>query len=146
MSSTEQPKKAQTAYFLWLGDNRADIQKEIGSSKIPEVARKAAEKWKALATADKKTYEDRAAQLKAEYDEAMRTFKEEGGVVVRKSKKDKSSKKIKKDLNAPKRPAGGGYGVYLAENREEIKKVMPADHKITDLAKVGGQDGKLCQR
>jgi len=66
----------------------------------------------------------------------MRAFKEEGGVMVRKSKKDKRLKKAKKDPNAPKKPAGGGYGVYLAQHREEIKKVMPADHKITDLAKV----------
>jgi hypothetical protein len=136
MASNEQPKKAQTAYFMWLNEHRAEISKEIGSSKIPEVARKAAEKWKALSTEEKKSYEDRAAKAKVEYDEAMRAFKEGGGVVVRKSKKDKASKKNKKDPNAPKRPAGGGYGVYLAQHREEIKKVMPADHKITDLAKV----------
>jgi hypothetical protein len=133
MASTAQPKKAPSAYFLWLNENRAEISKEIGSSKIPEVARKASEKWKAITAEEKKSYEDRAAKAKVEYDEAMRAFKEEGGVVMRKSKKDK---KPKKDKDAPKRPAGGGYGVYLAQNREEIKKVMPADHKITDLAKV----------
>merc|ERR1719443_1872161 len=42
----------------------------------------------------------------------------------------------KKDANAPKKPAGGGYGVYLAENRAAIVKSLPAGHKITDVTKA----------
>jgi len=53
----------------------------------------------------------------------------------RKTKKGEPSKKTKKDDNAPKRPAGGAYGQYLATKREEIKKMLPADHKITDVTK-----------
>lgn len=119
---------------MWLDENRAQIQKEVGN-KMPEVARKAAEKWKGLAPEAKKSFEERAKQLKAEYDESLRAFKEEGGVVTRKSKKDKPPKQ-KKDLNAPKRPAGGAFGVYMAQHREEIKKALPADHKMTDVPKA----------
>merc|ERR1719274_253214 len=53
--------------------------------------------------------------------------------------KDGSSKKRKKDKNAPKRPAGGGYGCFLAANRDEIKKSLPKDHKMTDVGKAAGE-------
>merc|ERR1712085_142507 len=47
--------------------------------------------------------------------------------------------KKKKDANAPKKPVGGAYGVYVAENRESIVKSLPAGHKITDVAKKAGE-------
>ena len=39
----------------------------------------------------------------------------------------------------PKRPAGGGYGQYLAEKREAIKAALPKDHKIMDVTKKAGE-------
>merc|ERR1712194_516354 len=47
-----------------------------------------------------------------------------------------------KDVNAPKAPAGGGYAVYLAENRESIVKSLPAGSKMTDVAKKAGENWK----
>ena len=41
-----------------------------------------------------------------------------------------------KDKDAPKRPACGVYSQLLAEKWEEIKKSLPADHKITDVIKA----------
>ena len=63
-----------------------------------------------------------------------------GGGVMKKGKHvgDKAAKKKEKDLNSPKKPVAGAYGVYLAANREAIKKALPADHKITDVAKAAG--------
>jgi len=52
--------------------------------------------------------------------------------------KDGTLKK-KKDPNAPKRPSGGGYGVFLAENRAKITQSLPAGHKITDVTKAAGE-------
>jgi len=141
MSTSEQPKKAKTAYFLWLDEHRAAIQKEIGTSKGSEVSKAAGEKWKAVSPESKKPFEERAAALKSEYEAALQAFKEEGGEVVRKSKKDKKDKKgrkAKKDPNAPKRPAGGSYGVFLSENRADIVKSLPAGHKMVDVAKAAG--------
>merc|ERR1712056_90192 len=56
-------------------------------------------------------------------------------------RKEKDGKK-KKDPNAPKKPAGGGYGVFMAENRERIVKSLPKDHKITDVSKAAGEEWK----
>eukprot|EP00930_Biecheleria_cincta_P086973 TRINITY_DN76236_c0_g1_i1.p1 TRINITY_DN76236_c0_g1~~TRINITY_DN76236_c0_g1_i1.p1 ORF type:complete len:277 (+),score=99.72 TRINITY_DN76236_c0_g1_i1:68-898(+) len=45
--------------------------------------------------------------------------------------------KIAKQEDEPKKPAGGGYGIFLAENREEIKNSLPAgQNKVTDVAKL----------
>lgn len=138
----EQPKKAASGYFLFLADRRESIEKDLGSKKGPDIARRAGELWKAVSEDVRKPFEEKAARLKAEYEAAMQEFKADGGVVVRKSKKDKGDAKPKKDPDAPKRPAGGGYGVYLNEHREEIKKTLPADHKITDVSKAAGAKWK----
>merc|ERR1712066_762691 len=50
--------------------------------------------------------------------------------------------KKKKDPNAPKRPAGGAYGVFLSENRDKIVKSLPAGHKMTDVGKAAGEQWK----
>ena len=63
-----------------------------------------------------------------------------GGGVMKKGKHvgDKAAKKKEKDLNSPKKPVAGAYGVFLAANREAIKKTLPADHKATDVTKAAG--------
>merc|ERR1719282_1206884 len=49
----------------------------------------------------------------------------------------------KKDKDAPKRPSGGGYGQFLAENREKIVKSLPAgSNVISDTAKAAGAQWK----
>lgn len=94
-------------------------------------------------TAEQKApFEKKAEVAKADYEKAMGDFKEQGGVPQkRRSAKDKEEKPAK-DPEAPKRPAGGAYGVFLAEKRDEIKKGLPADHKITDVAKAAGEAWK----
>ncbi|CAE8624248.1 unnamed protein product, partial [Polarella glacialis] len=51
-------------------------------------------------------------------------------------------KKAAKDPEAPKKPVGGAYGIFLADNREAIKKSLPAEAKITDVAKEAGKQWK----
>jgi len=139
--ASEQPKKAPTGYFLFLADNREAIEKEIGTRKGPDVAKKCGEMWKAASEDVRKPYEEKAAKMKAEYQAALQAFKDEGGVMAKKSKKIKKGMegaKAKKDPDAPKRPVGGGYGQYLNEHREAIRKTLPTDHKMTDIGKQAG--------
>merc|ERR1711904_570192 len=58
----------------------------------------------------------------------------------RKAKEGKLKKK--KDANAPKKPAGGAYGIFLAENRAKIVATLPSGHGITDVAKAAGEQWK----
>merc|ERR1712039_826356 len=100
------------------------------------------EQWKELSASAKAPYEKKAATLKAEYEKAVEAFKEGGGEIVRKRKGDRDGKP-RKDKDAPKKPSGGGYGVYLAENRAEIVKSLPAgSNPITDVAKAAGAKWK----
>merc|ERR1711907_884702 len=39
----------------------------------------------------------------------------------------------------PKRPVAGAWGVFLQEQRAEIVKSLPADHKITDVTKKAAE-------
>merc|ERR1711912_35900 len=68
----------------------------------------------------------------------MEAFLASGGEKAQIKRKGKEGKK-KKDPNAPRKPAGGGYGVFLAENRQKIIKSLPADHKMTDVGKAAGE-------
>merc|ERR1719226_411871 len=42
------PKKPQTAYWLWLSENREKMFKELGTKDVTAVSKLAGEKWKAL--------------------------------------------------------------------------------------------------
>merc|ERR1719454_2113319 len=50
-------KRPQSAYWLWLGDNRERIVNMLGSSKGPDVSKKGGELWKAVTDADRQPYE-----------------------------------------------------------------------------------------
>merc|ERR1711948_176639 len=85
---------------------------------------------------------------KAQYDKDMEAFlsgggvKEKGAAALRTEKRKANDGKKKKDPNAPKRPAGGAYGVFLAENRSKIVNSLPQGHKITDVTKAAGEQWK----
>jgi len=55
---------------------------------------------------------------------------------------DKVSEKAKVEVTPekPKRPVGGGWGVFLQEKRDDIGKTLPAGHnKITDVTKKASE-------
>jgi upstream-binding transcription factor len=142
--AAEQPKKPMTAFFLYTNEQRPIIVKQLGEeAKVKGmVVKTAAAQWKNLPDEKKAPYEKKAAAAKAEYDAALESFKKMGGEVVRKRKADKGAKP-KKDKDAPKKPAGGGYGQFLAENRERIVKSLPSgSNVITDTAKAAGAQYK----
>merc|ERR1719401_3276215 len=73
------PKKPQTAYWLWLGENRAALTKEVGAGNVTKVAKLGGERWKALPEKEKAPFEKKAVTLKAEYDKAMVEYKKTAG-------------------------------------------------------------------
>jgi len=137
--AAEQPKKAVSAYWMWLAENRDEISKGLTSKRGSDVAKAAGEKWKALSAADKEPYEKRAAELKVSCAKEMEDFKSQGGVPApRKTKAGKEEKKVK-DENAPKKPAGGAYGCFLSDKRKEITDSLPQGSKVTDVSKKAGE-------
>merc|ERR1711877_24899 len=78
-------RKPQTAYWVWLGDNREKIASAIGTSKGPEVAKKGGEMWKGLSDAARAPYEKKAKEQKEAYDKYIAS---EEGQAALKSFKD----------------------------------------------------------
>merc|ERR1719346_151381 len=75
----DKPKKPQTAYWLWLAENRAALVKEAGTALGSAVAKLGGEKWKKLDAKLKAPFEKQAAEKKAAYDKALKEYKEKKG-------------------------------------------------------------------
>ena len=68
------PKRAQTAFFLWLNDNRAAIKKANPNAAVTEIAKLAGEQWKKVSAADKKKYDDLNAKDKERYEKETAAY------------------------------------------------------------------------
>merc|ERR1719412_1567542 len=151
-ASIEEPKKPQNAYWIWLSENRAAIQKEVGGGSIAAVGKAAGEKWKGLQAAQKAPYEKKAADAKNAFEKAMEEFKAQGGVAgsrrkdeadARKELLDKRAKKrarLERDADKPKKPQTA-YWLWLAENRAALAKEAGTALGSV-VAKLGGERWK----
>jgi len=141
-----EPKKPMSGYFIYTQEKRDAVQKELGVKDFGPVTKCLSERWKTLAAAEKTLFEKKAADLKAQYEKDIAAFKAAGGVVgqarkeKRDAKADKAAKKAKKEANAdkPKGPVGGAYGQFLAMNRADIAKAVPAGSAVTAVSKLAG--------
>jgi high mobility group protein B2 len=141
----EQPKKpVGGAYGIFLSENRAEYVKACAGKPMSEVSKMASEAWKKISDAKKAPFQKKYEDAKVKFDKDMAAFlaaggeKVKGAAALRSEKRKAKEGKKKKDPNAPKKPAGGAYGVFLAENRAAIIKTLPAGHKITDVSKAAG--------
>ncbi|GFY66478.1 FACT complex subunit SSRP1 [Trichonephila inaurata madagascariensis] len=87
------PKRSPSAFILFLGDMREKIKKENPGITIKEIPKRAGEMWKE--TTDKSKWEEKAAELKKEYEKAMQEYKESG--------KSAAAEKVAKDQKTPKK-------------------------------------------
>merc|ERR1712039_99623 len=134
---------------VFTTEKRPDFQKKCAGQPVSAVSKMASEEWKKLSEVQKAPYQKKYEELKAKFDKVMAAFLGAGGVKEKgitaqraEKRKAKEEKRAKKDPNAPKRPAGGGYGVFMNENRQKIISSLPKDHKMTDVAKAAGVQWK----
>merc|ERR1711920_146712 len=107
----------------------------------------AGQEWKKLSEKEREPYQKKYELAKAQFDKDMTAFLESGGVkskgLLAQRRERREARELggskARDPDAPKKLAGGAFGRWLAENREEVKKVLPADHKITDVTKKAGE-------
>ena len=126
-----------------MNEKRAEFQKELAGQRASEVAKLGGERWKKLSEAEKAVYQQKYDAAKEKYDKDLEAFEAAGGVKEKIARKGKDGKiKKAKDPDAPKRPAGGAYGVFLAENRDEIIKTLPKGYKVPDIGKAAGAKWK----
>ena len=77
------PKRPQSAYFLWLGENRVRIKEELGGdAKVTEVTKEAGKQWKLVTAEEKAPFEETSNTEKQRYKVEMDTYKPPEHVVV----------------------------------------------------------------
>merc|ERR1712190_74752 len=148
MAALEQPKKpAGGAYGQFLAEKRQEFTKACAGKPITAVSKMAGEAFKKLSDAQKKPYQDKYEAAKAKYEKDMAAFlaaggeKQKGAAALRAEKRKAKEGKKKKDPNAPKKPAGGAFGQFLAEKRPEFMKAC-AGQPITAITKMGSEEWK----
>jgi len=134
-ATATQPKRPASSYMLWLTENRKKIVDKLGTANVAAVGKAAGQEWTGLSAAQKKKFEKKASELKAKYAAAMEEFIAKGG--VKKTSRKRSTSKMAKDPNAPKRPPSA-YLLWLTENRAKIVADLPKGHKPTEVMTEGG--------
>lgn len=98
----QEPKRPQSAYFLFIADKRATIP----SGKISETAKILTELWNNISPEEKKAYEDKQAELKEQYEKDLAEYKNSDNF----KKYDRALKTITKKPVPKMKPGGKGAG------------------------------------
>uniref|UniRef100_G3MRW5 HMG box domain-containing protein n=1 Tax=Amblyomma maculatum TaxID=34609 RepID=G3MRW5_AMBMU len=86
--NTNKPKRAPTAFFLFMDDFRKEYKELHPDNKsVASVAKEGGERWRSMTIEEKKPYTDRAAELKAEYVKEIEE-KADGGEEVKENEKE----------------------------------------------------------
>merc|ERR1719265_2134954 len=145
----EQPKRpVGGAYGIFMNERRSEFMDACKGQAVSAVSKMGGEAWKKLTATQKAPFQKKYVEAKAKFDKDMAAYLAAGGEIAKgaraqRTEKRKAKAKQKKDPNAPKKPFGGAYGVFLAENREKITKSLPeGSNKTTDVTKAAGEQWK----
>ncbi|KAJ9449443.1 High mobility group protein DSP1 [Diplonema papillatum] len=120
-------RKPQTAYLLWLEENRPAIYSSLGGEKgevkARELMEKAGEMWKSLSEEVKAEYKGKSMKAKEEYGAATKVVKTEEA-----TQPSGKGKKTSASPPAPKKKGKGkvlGYHLFGKANRAAIAAEFP---------------------
>ena len=126
------PKRAASAYMLWLNENRSSIKDELlitnPDAKITDVTKRAGEMWKELTDDEKAPFQEKSETLRAAYHEAMKVYKPDHTV----SKKTKADKVVYDVDEIPEAPEGWN-GPHTMKHL--LRKVIGVDGKTVRIQK-----------
>lgn len=124
------PKGKMSAYAYFVKTCREEHNKKNPGVTVnfSEFSKKCSERWKTMSPKEKTKFDDMAKQDKARYDQEMMTYNPSN---------KKTSRKQKKDPNAPRRPPSGFF-LFCSEKRPSIKAQYP-NLGIGDVAKRLGE-------
>lgn len=120
------PKRASTAFMLWLNEHREKIKKENPGIKVTEIAKKGGEMWSEMK--DKSEWESKAAKEKERYNKEMEEYKASGGAAAASSSKSKGEKR-KKEVKKVDSNAGTGGGFKSKEYISDDESSSDEDKK-----------------
>jgi len=136
------PKRATTAFMLWLNENRESIKKDNPGIKITEIAKKGGEMWQALK--DKSKWEEKAGKDKERYAKEMEEYKASGGSAGgEKRKKSKEGAATSSSASSKVTPTktGSGGGFKSKEYISEDESSSDGGGKKKKKAKKGASSG-----
>ncbi|GJQ80343.1 Ssrp [Trypoxylus dichotomus] len=139
------PKRAPSAYMLWLNENREKIKGENPGISVTEIAKKGGELWKELK--DKTEWEKKAAKAKEEYQKAIKEYKESGGGAgsagdaEKKSAPKKKPAAVSPSKNTASVGSGGGFkSKEYIESNDESSSDDDADKKSNSKRKASDNE------
>ena len=122
------PKRAQSAYFLFMGDVREQVKAEHPEYNIGQIAKHIGGMWRECSASKKAPYERQAKKLKEQYHIDRANYLEE-----------------KNDPNKPKRPQSS-YFLFMGSVRATVKAENP-QYTIGEIAKhIGAMWKQLSAR
>lgn len=68
------PKRPSSSYFIYADSVRDEIRKQDKNMSMGDVSKKTGEMWNKLTPDEKKVYEDKAIESRAEYDKALAQY------------------------------------------------------------------------
>jgi structure-specific recognition protein 1 len=111
------PKRATTAFMVWMNETREEIKKDNPGIKVTEIAKKAGEIWGTLK--DKTKWEEKAAKDKERYTKEMEEYKSSGAAAAASGEKRKKEKEkeggSKASAVTPVKSGGSGAGFKSKE-------------------------------
>ena len=111
-------KRPMSSYFLFMNDRRNKFKDDNPDMTMCQITKALTEVWKKLTDEEKKKYEDQANKDRTRYEQEMEATGQKVKPTAAQKAKDKS------DSGAPKK-ALGTYFIFLAHNREKVKKENP---------------------
>lgn len=127
------PKKWNTSYIIFCGEQRDKIKKSNPNMSATEITTKLGELWKALPEKDKKKFEEASKKDKARYEKEMESY-----TPPPESESEEKGKRGrgKKERTGPKRPLTA-YMYFCQDKRNEIKTANPEMTGTTITAHLG---------
>jgi len=134
------PKRPLSGYFRFLQGKRSELAAANPEASVATIAKLGGHAWSALSDAQKKPFQDAAAEEKAIYDKKMQVYtKSEAYSKFQedmKAFKKSKNKKFKKDKNAPKR-APTSFMIFSNEVRKGLMEENPELTITTVSKKIG---------
>jgi len=119
----DRPKRAMTAYMVYVRDNIKTVTRDMGNAKRSEVIRECGARWNAMTQNQKRKYVKISQEDKDRYAREMANYTPQTQI------DEPKMKRRKKDPNAPKRP----LTTYMAFVSHHQKIVAPQYEKQKDV-------------
>lgn len=134
------PKRPQSAYFLWMGQNRPTFVKKNPSASIGELGKMMGAAWGKISDSDKVKFTKAADKNKEVYAKKMEKYKVSAAYkkhqeALKDWKKNQAKKPFGKDPNRPKR----ALSAYLLFVNAERPGLMKSGLSVTEVASAASK-------